>query len=175
MTGRAGKQRAKGFTLFEALLAAVILAIAVVAVALPFTAGARSQEEETRKTLAVSLAEDLMEEILLKPFEEPGDGDHLIEEEEDFGPEPDEASRAHFDAIDDYHGYTEAPGAVTGPDGAVLPDRAASWLSRHVTVEYVYVQDQDQLRDPSFLRVTVMVRYRGDPLVTLTRLVHWLR
>jgi len=171
---RSEQKHAEGFTLFEALLAAVILAMAVVAITLPFTAGAQNQETEARQALAVNLAEELMEEILLRPFEEPDDGDDVIEAEAEFGPESNELTRADFDAIDDYHGYSESPGSIPGADGAVVQDRAAAWLSRHVTVAYVYLQGQDVSEDPSVMRVVVEVRYRGDPLITLTRLVHWL-
>jgi len=162
-----------GFTLIEAMLAAVVLAITVVAVVAPFAAGARSQQVEMRMSLAVGLAEQLMEEILQKPFEEPDDGDTLAEDESAFGPEADEATRADFDAIDDYHGQTEAAGQIRQPDGTLVTDPAATGLSRHVTVQYVLVAGQDAADDKLFLRVTVEVRHEGQPLVTLTRLAHW--
>jgi hypothetical protein len=36
----------------------------------------------------------------------------------------------------------------------------------------VYVTGQDSAQPPTFLCVTVIVRYKGDPLITLTRLVY---
>ncbi|HUT02046.1 MAG TPA: hypothetical protein VM031_06300 [Phycisphaerae bacterium] len=168
------RQDGKAFTLLEALLAATVLTIAITAVVLPFTAGMRTQVFESRQTLAVSLAEELMEEILAKPFEEPGDGDEEPELPAAFGPEPGESSRENFSAIDDYHGYTEAAGTITDPAGDVLEAAAAEGLSRHVQVTYVYVTGQTPGDEPTFLRVTVEVRYRSEPMVTLTRLVHWV-
>ncbi len=168
------RQSNAGFTLIEALMASVILAIAVAAALMPFTCGARSQDVESRQTLAVSLAQDLMEEILLKPFEEPGDGDQLPEPESRFGPDAGEALRSSYSAIDDYHGYTELSGQIIDPAGQVITDAAATGLSRHVTVSYVYVTGQDVTDSPSFMRVVVEIRYNGEPMVTLTRLVHWL-
>lgn len=155
-------------------MASAILAIAVAAAIMPFTCGARSQDVESRQTLAVSLAQDLMEEILLKPFEEPGDGDQLPEPESRFGPDAGEASRSSYSAIDDYHGYTELSGQILGPSGQVITDAAAAGLSRHVTVSYVYVTGQVVTDPPSFMRVAVEIRYNGQPIVKMTRLVHWL-
>ncbi len=168
------RQPYAGFTLVEALMASVILSIAVAAAFMPFTAGARSQDIEGRQSLAVSLAQDLMEEILLKPFEEPNDADQLPEPESRFGPDAGENSRSSYSAIDDYHGYTELPGHVIDPAGQAITDDAAAGLSRHVMVSYVYVTGQDVTEQPNFMRVVVKISYNGQPVVTLTRLVHWL-
>ncbi len=168
-----GKQNS-GFTLIEALLAATVLAIAVTAILLPFSAGARSQLVGSRLTLAVSLAEDMMEEILLREFEEPDDGDDDPEPTGAFGPDAGESDRDDFDAIDDYHGYEEDAGAIVGPGGLVVDCDEADGLSRHVTVEYVTVSGQAAEDDKTFLRVIVEVRHDGAAVVTLTRLVHWL-
>ena len=168
------RQQERAFTLIEALLAAVILAIAIGAIIMPFTVAMRTQVLEAQQTLAVSLAEELMEEILVRPFEEPADGDEAPEPPAAFGPDLGEGSRADYSAIDDYEGYTEAAGAITGPDGEVLDDPAAHGLSRHVTVAYVYVTGQDPTDGPTFLCVVVEVRHESEPVVTLTRLIHWL-
>ncbi len=57
------RQNRKGFTLAEAMIAMVILAVATSAVILPFsTAGALTQEG-AKRTLAATLAADLLEEI----------------------------------------------------------------------------------------------------------------
>jgi MSHA pilin protein MshD len=168
----ATRQSRAGFTLIEALMASVILAIAVAAAIVPFTCGARSQEVESRQTLAVSLAQDLMEEILLKPFVEPGDT--VPEPESRFGPESSETLRSSYSAIDDYHGYTELSGYVLDPAGQVITDAVAAGLSRHVTVSYVYVTGQNVTEPPSFMRVAVEIRYNGQPIVKMTRLVHWI-
>jgi MSHA pilin protein MshD len=169
-----GRRRSRAFTLIEALLAAVILAAVVASVLLPFTAGARSQVVEVRQTLAAGLAESLMEEILLRPFEEPGDGDELPEAPASFGPDAGETTRQDFSAIDDYHGYTEPPGSIVDSQGAPVDDEGVVGLSRSVSVTYVTVAGQDPAEDPLFLRVVVEVQHQGKPLVTLTRLVHWL-
>ncbi len=57
------RQNRKGFTLAEAMIAMVILAVATSAVILPFsTAGALTQEG-AKRTLAATLAADLLEEF----------------------------------------------------------------------------------------------------------------
>jgi MSHA pilin protein MshD len=168
------EQRERAFTLLEALLAAVVLAIAITAVVMPFTIGMRTQMVEARQSLAVPLAEELMEEILLKPFEEPDDGDDQAEPPTAFGPDAGEVSRDRFSAIDDYHGYTDPPGTITDPAGDAIGGAAAAGLSRHVTVAYVYVTGQDPGGPPTFMRVVVQVRHESEPLITLTRLIHWL-
>jgi len=159
------RQSERAFTLLEALLAAVILAMAVAAIAMPFTAGAQNEMADARRTLAVALAQDLMEEILAKPFYDDQGATTL-------GPDGGERSRAQFDNIDDYHGLTEAPGTIAGADGRIISDPAAVGLSRDVQVAYVYVSGQDTSKPATLVRVIVTVRYHGDPVVTLTRMVY---
>ena len=162
---RAGPHCAGGFTLAEALLAAVVLAVAVAAVTVPFSAAARTEQADGRRTLAVSLAREMMEEILTKPFGDP-------QGSSDPGPEPGEVSRGLFDNIDDYDGYTEAPGGIESFDGEVIDVPEAVGLSRHVSATYVHVSGQNPGDDPTFIRVDVEVRYRGQPVVALSRLAY---
>jgi Tfp pilus assembly protein PilV len=69
-----------GFTLAEAMLATVVLAIAAAGVLLPFTSGAKVRTEGIRRTLAANLASDLMEEIIDKQFDEIDD---FVDEHQD--------------------------------------------------------------------------------------------
>ncbi len=156
-------------------MASVILALTVSAAVMPFTCGMRNQQVESRQTVAVSLAEDLMEEIILKPFEEPGDGDETVELESNFGPDGGELSREDFSAIDDYDGYTEPDGQVLDPAGDIITDPVVAGISRHVTISYVYLPGQDVGESPTFFRIAVEVRYNNQPAVTLTRLVHYIQ
>lgn len=153
-----------GFTLIEALLAAIILSMAIMAITMPFSAGAESQASDAKRTLAVCLAQDMMEEILSKPYNDPGGVQTP-------GPEPGETSRSLYDNMDDYNGYTEAAGQIKDSDGKLVTDQASVGLSRTVTATYVYVSGQDHAKPATFLRVTVEVDYRNSPMVTLSRLV----
>lgn len=165
MNAAAGQSDARGFTLAEALLAAVILALAVTAMTMPFTAAAANEVVETRRTLAAALAQEMMEEILVKPFEDPQGGGGV-------GPEVGEAARAGFDNVDDYDGYNEPAGGIVGTTGQVVTDPAARELTREVKATYVYVAGQDTGGPPTFIRVMVTVKYRDDRIVTLTRLIY---
>jgi MSHA pilin protein MshD len=164
MTRRSHRVRT-GFTLAEALLATVILVTAITAITLPFAAGARAEQADARMCLAVSLAQEMMEEILAKPFSDP-QGDTTP------GPDAGETRRARFDNVDDYHGYYEGPGQIADATGAVLTTPIAKGLSRQVTCEYVFVSGQDTSQPATFVRVIVTVSYNGSPLVKLTRLVY---
>lgn len=151
---------AAGITLLETLLAALVLSMATGAILMPFTAGARCAEHDARMTVAVSLAQDMMEEIIAKPFTDPN------------GEEGQEIAREDWDDLDDYDGYGEPAGTVSSFDGGVVTDQTAVHLSRHVTVEDVYVSGQDVNGPATFKRVTVEVRHSGDAIVTLCRLVY---
>jgi MSHA pilin protein MshD len=158
-------ERGRGFTLAEALLAAAILALAITAITMPFAAGAANEQVDGRQTLAVALAQEMMEEILAKPFDDPQGASSP-------GPETGETSRNRFDNVDDYHGYTETPGHIADGSGTVITGPAAAGLSRHVTAQYVYVTGQSTSGPATFIRVTVEVRHNNTPVVTLTRLVY---
>ena len=155
----------QGFSLIEAMIASTILAATVTAVTLPFTAGAQNEQDSARTTLAVALAEELMEEILSKPFDDPAGGQTP-------GPEAGETSRSLYDNIDDYHGYTEAAGQIKDANGASCTDPLATGLSRSATVEYVYLAGQSTAQAASVVRVTVTVSYKGQTVSTLQRLVY---
>jgi len=162
---RPHNERGRGFTLIEALMASAVLAMAITAITMPFAAGAKNEQVDARQTVAVGLAQEMTEEILSKPFDDPNQTSTP-------GPEPAETSRRRFDNVDDYDGYSEAPGGIEDVNGIVIMDGAAAGLSRHVSAEYFYVTGQDMSEEPTFIRVTVEVRHNGNPLVTVTRLVY---
>ena len=164
----ARRQHAGGFTLLESLLAATILAMAITAITAPFTAGAQNNHVQARRVLAVSLAQEMLEEILAKPFADP-DGASSP------GPESAEADRSQFDNIDDYHDYTESNGAIADAHGALADGPAAEGLSRSVSTTYVFVTGQDTGEAPTFIRVIVEMSYRDQPILTLTRLVYAIK
>jgi len=156
-----------GFTLLEALLASALLAMTIAAITVPFTTAANNAHIDARNALAVSLAEELMEEILAKPF-----ADDHPETARNPGPESDETARSLFDNIDDYDGYFEPAGAVVDIEGHAADDPAAGGLSRRVAASYVHVSGQDTSQPPTFIRVVVTVAYDDQPIVTLWRLVY---
>lgn len=160
-------RRGKGFTLVEALLASVVLATTIMALTAPFSTAARNDQINARRTLAVSLAQELMEEILAQRFTEADPG-----LERNLGPDIGETARYLFDNIDDYDGYSDAVGSIADIEGQVIDTPQADGLSRHVTTSYAYVAGQDTSRQPTFVRIVVEVRYQGQAIVTLKRLAY---
>ena len=155
----------EAFTLVEGLLAATILAVAITAITMPFTASAQNQVVDSQRTIAVTLAQEMMEEILSKPFQDP---DQYTAP----GPDSGETSRALFDNIDDYNGYVEPPGEIMSVSGQRVLETAAANLSRNVSAVYVHVDGQTETDPYTFIRVKVEVRSAESPVVTLTRLVY---
>src|ERR1044072_743349 len=84
--------RRRGFTAFEALLAAAILAFLTAAVSGALMAG-RQQSKMARDTLNASyLAQSLMDEILRLPFSDPLGYNSM-------GPDGNESARSSFDNV----------------------------------------------------------------------------
>jgi MSHA pilin protein MshD len=153
-----------GFTLLESLLAAVVLAMAVAAITMPFAAGAQNARTDATRSLAVCLAEEMMEEILLKPFYDPAGVSTP-------GPEAGE-TRATFNCIDDYDGYYEGPGNIASFDGVKLNTPESQGMSRQVTASYVYVSGQSTALPASFICVKVDVTLNGALVASVSRLVY---
>ena len=166
---RNNHERRGGFSLAEAMIATVVLGVAAAGVLLPFASGAGIRAEGMRRTLATKLAGDLMEEIITKPFHDP-DGSLY-----DYNPGPDagEATFADFDNLDDFHGYTEPQGQVKDVSGAVFSDSNYANFGREVSCQYVTVPQQPPLEEDqcNFIRVTVRVKYSGDEIASLSRLI----
>jgi prepilin-type N-terminal cleavage/methylation domain-containing protein len=133
----------RGFTLAEATLAMVLIGIAAAGVLLPFASGASIQAEGVHRTLAAVLANSLIEQIVATPFTSLVAG----------------------------YNYTEADGQIKDAGGAILTDPMYAGFTREVTCQYVHVPQQDSDAAPTFALATVCVRYRGQTLVTVNRLI----
>src|ERR1041384_874508 len=90
--------RGRGFTLAEALIASVVLAVAVVGIMGPLSATYQQSRNQDESRIAVSLGRQLLEEIVSKPFVDPSDFSTTL------GPEADESGRSAFDNVVDYTG-----------------------------------------------------------------------
>ncbi len=144
----------------ESILAITILSIAIMALTVPFQAGAQAELEDGRRTLAACLAVEMLEEVLSKEYGDP-QGDPMPER-----------FRSEFDDIHDYDGYSEIAGEVRDVGGTPLTDPAANGLGRRVEVEEVHVAGQSRSEPCNFSRITVTVDYAGHPIQTLSRLVY---
>ena len=101
-----------GFTLIEATIAMVLLAMAAAGILLPFANAASVQEEAARQTLAANLASEMMEKVLQS---EPND------------------------ILLNFGVYSETKGAMLDTKGVVLSDSIYAGFSRSVVSEAVTV------------------------------------
>jgi len=159
-------RRRAAFTLIESLIAVGIVGFAVAAVAVALQAGTNQNYLSVRYTVAVSLAEALLDEILTKPFFDPDTPELLTP-----GPEGGESARSLFDNVDDYDGLVEPAGGLTGPFGTALNDPSLAAFSRSASAQYIYLPGQDTHADPTFILVTVRVYDHGALRATLKRLI----
>jgi hypothetical protein len=149
----------------EALLASAILLIGVLSVTVPFASAARNERADSRQTLAVALAQEMVDEILSKRFYDSDPNSRP-------GPEPNETSRSLYDNYDDYNGYTEAAGSIRNFQGVACTDDLAADLSRSVAVTYVRVPGQSASDPCTFVLIQVTIRAGPKQIVTLSRLAY---
>ena len=132
------KRRQSGFTLIEATIAMVILAMAAAGILLPFANAAAVQVEGARQTLAANLASELMEKVLLS---EPND------------------------ILTVYADYTEPDGAMLDALGNTLTDSIYDGFSRTATslpatvasVDMVAVTVTVDYKNNEMTRITALV------------------
>lgn len=87
--------RQRGVTLIELVVSIVVIAIAVSAVLGVLTSTTGASADPMIRQQAIAIAESYLEEILLKPFDDPDGADG-------------EAARTLFDDVDDYDGMSDA-------------------------------------------------------------------
>ncbi len=134
-------RRAAGLTLAEAMLAMAVVSAAVLTIAYATTAGHQHLRHGEDVLRAIRLAEDLMEEVAMRPWE---------------GGAGEDAERAEFH-LDDYDGFTEAPGELAEFTGERYDSRDQVY-SRRVNIDKVE-RTVRQLDDLEIVgkRVTVTV------------------
>lgn len=158
---RPRRLRRWGFTLVEAAVCFLIVGLMLVAALNTVGASRRTQYVTSSRSRGELLAEGLMAEILHQAYEEPPPDPPV------FGVDAGEgaASRANWDDVDDYHGWSASP--PQNKDGTVMAD-LAGWTR---SVEVVWV-NPDDLKQASAVptgvkRITVTVRC--DSLVLAAR------
>src|SRR4051812_18145216 len=152
----------RGFTAIEALFATVLLAILTAAVSGALMAG-RQQSKLARDTLAASfLAQSLMDEIVRLPFNDPNGYTTM-------GPDQGETSRALYNNVDDYSGYTDGPTGVMDLAGNVYPATYQTF-TRTVSMSAVSMSPTGWNRTLTGLLVTVSVSRDGVELIKLQRI-----
>jgi type II secretory pathway pseudopilin PulG len=142
-TGRMHRPRCAGFTLVEATLAMVVLSMAAAGVLLPFANGASVQAEGLHRSLAASLANDLLERVIDTPFDQ---------------------------VVQDWN-YTEAQGHLKDASGTTITDPIYANYSRDVSCDYTCVPQQGYTPVPIFALASVRVYYRGEQIAAVHRLI----
>lgn len=159
-------RQARAITLFEALLAVMLVGLAATAFTSALSAGLTQDRVAMQHAVAANLAAGLVDEILVRPLRDPN---NLADRTP--GPDAGETSRPLYDNIDDYHDLQEAAGQLRGPDGALLTDATLAGFSRSARAVYTRLPGQDASSPATFILVTVEVKHDGVSLVTLKRLM----
>lgn len=153
----------RGFSLVETSIATVLVG-GLFVVAMNMVGASRiTQARYADREQALILAEDLLNEIMTLPYEDPDGGIA-------FGIEVGEtlSLRTSFDDADDFHGTSENP--PVDADGN--PIAGAERFTRNVAVQWVK-QDDPQTMDSSdtgVKRVTVTVTLAGRKMAELSGL-----
>jgi len=152
--------KARAFTVVEAVLSTVIVAVMLVAALTTVGASKATQHRASLVGKGRLLTESLMAEILRQSYKDAKDAGALGCESSEL-----DTTRAAFDDVDDYHGWSSSP--PTAKDGTALLN-AAGW-SRTVTVEWVVPTNPQQVKsgETGAKRVTVTAAYNKVPQATL--------
>jgi MSHA pilin protein MshD len=155
------RERQRGVTLIELVMAVMIISIAVVSILNVFslTTGRSADPLLTRQSLAV--AESLLQEIVSQPFTI---NDLRTGNPDAMGPEAGESrgsATAPFNHVDDYAGYTES--GILGADGTAVT--GLEGYSASVTVQ---TQALDNIVAAEGLLVTVTVTAPNGSSVALS-------
>jgi len=158
-----GPTRRSAFSLVEAVVSLVVVAVMLAAALSVTTAAKVGQFKLAEGQIAQHLAESMMAEILQQNYQEPS-GMGV------FGPEIGEPSgaRVNFDDVDDYHNWSASPPQHN--DGTVMAN-LAGWR-RRVIVERVDPANPSQLMmmETGVKRIRVIVLRNKMKLARFTAL-----
>jgi hypothetical protein len=146
----------------EALIAAVILSVAVVAVTEAVVSGQSQHYDSRHVQRAMMLASEAMEWVLALPYEDPDGASNP-------GPEGGESSRSRFDNADDYHNYSQTGAGLVDLAGQTYPTGFRGF-TRRITCQYGSL-NLTGLSVVTGLTVTVTVTDADDRSWTLRRFV----
>lgn len=152
-----------GFSALETLFAASILAIVSAAISGALSAGRQEAANAQDTVRATMLARALIEEIIRLPYADPQGYTTL-------GPDSGESSRALFDNVDDYSGYTDGPSNLTSVDGTAYPSDLQGF-TRSVSMTAATFTPTGWSPGISGLLVTVTVQKNSATVCQLQRVL----
>jgi prepilin-type N-terminal cleavage/methylation domain-containing protein len=154
----------RGFTLAESLIGISVLAIATVGIVAPILAAGQQACVSDELTTASLLARQLLNEIASRPFLDP------VLPGGPLGPGPGETSRALYDCVGDYSGYSDTTSTLATMDGVSVSSTAGGSFKRQVQAEYRTTPTGSAAASGDFIVVTVTVTTPSNQLVTAQRL-----
>ncbi len=156
-------RRRHGLTIIECLIAMTILSVVVLVTCHTLAAGHEHVHYGDRVAAAARLGRDMLEEIASREYRDPTSPTT-------FGRETGETARVQLNDADDYHGYTEAAGAVSDFTAVPYPtvDQA---FSRSVTVTATTFTVTELGRDFPGLNIVVTVQARSGQQWQFSRFI----
>jgi Tfp pilus assembly major pilin PilA len=160
-----------GYTLAEAMIASVVLAICAVGIA--SVLGASYQQSAVRGNMgtAMSLAQQLMEEISGKPLDAPASPDKP-------GWSSGVTDRRLYDTVDDFNGYTDVGSAIQTSDGTPVDLGDGGSYTRIVSVQSNAKPSGLPGNAADFVLVTVTVKMPRGQQTSVSQLItrtHFVR
>ena len=152
----------RGFTLAEALIASVFLAIAALGVAGTITAAAQEAARFSQSGNCQALARELIEEISSKSFTT----------QSGTGWSASNTDRSTYDDAADYNGYTDnSTSGIKTLQGTAVSFGDSATYTRTVAFEYRATPGGVAVSSGDFGMATVTVTSNGGVSVTLQRLL----
>ena len=146
-------KRATGFTLIEMIIAIVIIGVGVAGVMTAFSTTVKSSADPLIHKQMLAAAEELMEEVVLKPFAVTGIAPTNTSISCGLP-----ASRAAFDDVSDYHNYQTT--GICDIDGTAVTGLSSYGI--RVTVDAA--ASLDTLSGGAVKQVTIVVTHGSETL-----------
>lgn len=103
------RRRQAGFTLMELILFIVVVSVGVAGILMVMDVSVKSSADPMVRKQAMALADSLLEEVLLKAYDDPDGLPNVVE-----------ADRTLYDDVEDYNGINETL-SVAGPVFTGMP------------------------------------------------------
>ena len=134
----------------ESLIAATILGAAVIGIVSPLCASHQQIDSRQQTNAALTLAQQLLEEISARPFLGPDGLTHS-------GPDTGQTTRATFTSQGNYNGYTDSTSTLTMLDGTSISLGLPAVYTRTVTVQYLSSRTGPVVSSGDYALITVTV------------------